>query len=342
MRQLVLSTVLFPALTAALLAQSVVVPNANANVGGGGGTNTLIRNANNPRTYQQGINASELTGIPVGSVITGVSLRFSISASNPASWPPADVSWTSYDIFMGPANPTASWVADPMLNFASAPQQVRTGPVTIDANSFVDTAVLPAPNPFADFYFDFQNPFLYLGGDLAILFSHPGSSDTANAPFPETVASNAATHGVSRSQSIYPASSATATAAASFYVMRVHYGYGTGCGGATGTPVLVQNANTTGGAGGNIRLTIVNAPASSLCVYALGFTQLSVPISSGCTLLVSPDVLLAELADTKGRAVTNVVIPPAVTGAFFAQGGVLDPTAPGGLSVTNGVSPSAN
>jgi hypothetical protein len=328
-------------MSAGLLAQSVVVPNSSATVGGTGGTNTLLRNAGQPRTYQQGINASQLTGIPAGSVITGVSLRFSSSASNPVSWPPADISWTAYDIFMGPANPTASWVGDPALNFAAPPQQVRGGGVVIDAGTFADIATVPTPNPFGEFYFDFQNPFPYAGGDLAILFSHPGSTDTANPPFPESVASSAATHGVSRSQSVYPSTSATAMLAASFYVMRIHYGYGAGCAGATGTPVLVHNANTTGGAGGNLRLTLVNTPPGSLCLFALGFTQLSVPLGGGCTLLTSPDVLLAALSDTKGRAVHNIPVPPAVTGSFFAQGGVLDPTAPGGISVSNGVSPSA-
>ena len=77
-------------LASSLAAQSVVVPNASATVGSGGGLNTLVRNAGNPRTYQQGINASELTGIPVGAVITGVSLRFAVlTGTNSPSWPAA-------------------------------------------------------------------------------------------------------------------------------------------------------------------------------------------------------------------------------------------------------------
>jgi hypothetical protein len=339
--RLLATSLLAPVLLApALLAQSVVVPNANATTLGTSQLNSIIRNAANPRSYQYGINAGELAGVPLGSVITGVSLRFMVFASNSPTWPPTDITWTNYDVYVGPAIPTATWTGDAMANFAAPPTQVRSGPLTLDANAFVNNGVAGVPNPWAEFYFDFQTPYLYLGGDLAMLFSHPGSTSTLTALYPETVASNAATYGVGRSQSVYPAG--TASAATTFYVMRVHYGYGVGCPGGSGTaPVLVQNGNTANGAGGNIRLTIVNAPASSLCVMALGFTQLAVPIGNGCTLLTSPDVMLAMLSDTKGRAVQNIPIPPAVLGSFFAQGGVLDPLAAGGLSVTNGVTPAA-
>lgn len=328
-------------LSAGLLAQSVVVPNANATTLGTGQLNSIIRNLANPRTYQYGINASELAAVPLGSVITGVSLRFSQLASNPAAWPPADITWPSYDISIGAAAPTASWGADPAANFLTPPQQVRTGPMTLDAGVFANLLQPGTPNPFAEFFFNFQTPYLYLGGDLAMLFSHPGSNDPALAQYPETVASNAALHGVGRSQSIYPAG--TATAATTFYVMRVHYGYGVGCPGTGGqTPVLVQNANTTGGLGGNIVLQVANAPAASLVIFALGFSQLNVPLGGGCDLLVSPDVLLVQLANTNGRAVQTIPVPPAAVGNFFAQGGVLDAGAPGGLTVSNAVSPSAN
>jgi hypothetical protein len=338
MRTLVPTILLSSFFPAIALAQSVVVPNANATTAGTSGLNTLIRNAANPRTYQYGVNASELAGIPIGSVLTGISLRL-YPATAAMSWPAADITWANYDISVGPANPTATWGANPATNFSSPPQVVRTGPMTLDGGAFTATATPAVPNPWSEFYFDFKVPYTYTGGDLAMLFSHSGSSDAAAPPFPEVVVPSAATHGVSFSQSVYPVG--TAMVSANFYVMRIHYGYGTGCGGATGTPVLVQNANTTNGAGGNIRLTIANAPPSSLCIYALGFTQLSAPLGGGCTLLTSPDVLLATLADTKGRAVQNIAVPPAVTGFFFAQGGVLDATAPNGISVTNGVSPVA-
>ena len=326
--------------TGTLCAQSVVVPNANATTLGTGQLNSIVRNAGNPRSYQCGINASELAGIPAGSVITGISLRFMVFGSNSTSWPASDIVWNNYDIFVGPAAPTAGWGADPSLNFSAPPQQVRSGPMTLDAGSLVNLNIPATPNPWSEFYFHFQTPYLYLGGDLAMLFSHPGSTDAAIAQYPETVVSNAATYGVARVQSIYPAG--TASTATTFYVMRIHYGYGAGCPGSSGTPVLVQNGNTTGGLGGNISLQVGNAPATAIAVFALGFTSLSVPIGNGCTLLTTPDVLLLQITDAKGRATQNFPVPPGAIGSFFAQAGILDATAPGGLTVSNGVSPTAN
>jgi hypothetical protein len=326
--------------TTTLFAQSVVVPNAQATTVGGGGTNTLVRNAGNPRSFQQGILASQLANIPVGAPITGISLRFSLSPSNSPTWPPADIQWTAYDIYQGPATPLAGWVADPALNFSSPPVQVRSGPMTLDANSFIDNEIAGVPNPWSEFYFDFTNPQPYLGGDLALLFSHPGSLDPTAAQFPETVASNAAAHGVGRTQSVYPAG--TASTAGSFFVMRVHYGYGAGCASSTGTPpVLVQNENTSGGLGGTLRFTLANTPANSLVVFAFGFSQISVPYGP-CTVLVSPDVLFAGLSNANGRAVQTIPVPPGFVGSFFAQGALLDAGVPGGLALTNGVSPAAN
>ena len=336
------STALFAGLfcSTSLLAQSIVVPNANAATLGTSQLNSIIRNAGNPRSYQYGINASELAGVPLGSVITGVSLRFMVFTSNSASWPPADIVWNNYDIFVGPAIPTATWSGNASTNFAAAPQQCRSGPMTLDAGVFSNLGIPATPNPWAEFYFDFQVPYQYLGGDLAMLFSHPGSTDPAVALYPECVVSNAAAHGVGRSQSVYPAG--IASAATTFYVMRIHYGYGAGCPGTSGTaPVMVQNGNTTGGAGGTIRLSIGNAPASTVGLFVIGFASTSSPMPNGCTLLASPDVTLFGFFNPKGRAVLSIAVPPGLTVNLFAQGAVLDPGAPGGFTMTNGVSPSA-
>jgi hypothetical protein len=328
------------AMVAPAMAQSVVVPNANATTRGTSQLNSIIRNAGNPRTYQYGINAAELAGIPVGSTITGVSLRFSALASNTISWPPADITWSNYDIWIGPANPTAGWVADPMQNFTSPPQQVRSGPMTLDAGVFSNQNLpAPAPNPWADFFFSFQSQYVYAGGDLAMLFSHPGSNDAAIALYPETVASNAATYGVGRSQSIYPVG--VATTGTTFYVMRVHYGFGVGCSGTSSVPVLVQNANTTGGAGGRVLLQTGNSAAGAPVIVILGFAQLNVPLPGGCPLLVTPDVTVVTVADAKGRSNLAFDVPPAMIGGVFAQALIIDPTAPGSLTTTNGVSPTA-
>lgn len=329
-------------LSGTLLAQSVVVPNANATTRGTAQLNSIIRNAANPRTYQYGVNAGELAGIPLGSVITGVSLRFSILASNPISWPAADITWNNYDILVGPANPTTTWVADPMLNFTTPPVVARSGPMTLDAGSFSNVVPpAPTPNPWSEFYFDFQQPYLYLGGDLAMLFSHPGSNDPALAQYPETVTSDANVHGVGRSQNIYPAG--TATAATTFYVMRIHYGYGAGCAGSNNqTPVLVQSGDTQSGLGGTIQLQIANAPAGSAAALMFGLGSAFLPLPNGCNLLVNPLSTLIVFSNANGRAPYAFQVPPAVQAAFNVQGAVLDVGASGGYSLTNGVQPTAN
>lgn len=328
------------ALTSTLLAQSVVVPAASENVATAGGLNTILRNSNAPRTYQYGVNAAGLTNLPIGNVITGVSVRFTTGSNSP-TWPPADITWSDYDIWVGPANPTAGWVGDPFLNFSLPPLQVRSGPLTLDAGTYVNTAVLVPPNPWGEFYFDFQTPFQYLGGDLAVLFSHPGSNDLAVAQFPETVASNALTHGVGRSQAINPPG--VATVATTFYVMRIHYGFDFGCIGSNGTaPTLVQNRNLTGGLGGNVRFTIVNAPPTALVAFILGNLQFSLPLNVNCNLFTDPALLFLDVTNLKGRAVLNVPVAPGVIGGMFAQGLVFDTLALDGFTMTNGVSPTAN
>jgi hypothetical protein len=327
-------------LAGALGAQSIVVPNGNAAVRGTSQLNSIIRNQGAPRTYQYGVNAAELAGIPIGSVITGISLRFQAFASNSASWPPADIVWTTYDVWAGPATPIATWGADPMANFAAPPVHVRTGPMTLDAGTFVNlNPPAPTPNPWSEFYFDFQSPYLWLGGDLALLFSHPGSTSTATAQYPEVVVSSAATYGAAIVQSIYPPG--TAAASTTFYVMRIHYGYGAGCpGSANQTPVLVQNADVTGGLGGTIRLQIGNTLPNIAVALVFGLGVAAAPLPNGCTLLTSPAATLILFTDGKGRAAYQMTIPPAIQAAFNVQGATLDPGAAGGFALTNGVSPT--
>ena len=90
----ILSLCTFSLIGADVLSQSVVIPNALTNTAGGGGTNTLLRDQGQPRTYMLGIPASELMAIPLGSIINGLSFRSTpIGAVNPVTWPPVDTTW---------------------------------------------------------------------------------------------------------------------------------------------------------------------------------------------------------------------------------------------------------
>lgn len=334
---------LYGLLGTSLFAQSVIVPAANATVRSGTQLNSILRNAGNPRTYMLGTSAAELAGIPVGAMIQGISVRFSNLTSNPLSWPGADITWNNYDILVGPCIPLASFTGNLLANFQGQPTQVRTGSMVLPAGSFSNVSPTgTTPNPWSEFYFDFQVPHLYLGGDLAFLFSHPGSNDTALAMYPETVAANAAAHGVGFAQSVYPASSATAAAATTFYVHRVHYGYGTGCPGTNQlVPMLVEGQDTSGGLGGSILLTVANAPASAPCILGFGFGSTPVPLPNGCTLLTVPVGTVFLLLSPLGRGALSLAVPPGVLARIEAQAFVFDLGASGGFTVTNGVSPTA-
>jgi hypothetical protein len=122
--------------TTSVLAQSVVVPAASANTSGTSGLNTLTRNSGNPRTYMLGVNASELAGIPVGEMIVGVSFR--AYSGTAAAWPVADVSWSDYEVSVGPCIPTTTFTTTFASNFLVPPVLVRDGAM-----------VIPCPTPAA-------------------------------------------------------------------------------------------------------------------------------------------------------------------------------------------------
>lgn len=327
------STLLFLLAPASLIAQSVVVPNANATVSGTSGLNTIVRDSGQARTYMMGINAAELTGIPVGDVIVGLSFRQ--WSGGTVVWPPTDATWADYEISIGPSISPAAFTATFASNFTGTPTLARDGAMLLPANTF---PVTTTPRPFGEFYFDLQTPVPYTGGDLGILMTHPGSSLTTNC-FLDVVASNAGTHGVAFSATTFQAASG---AAATFYVTRIHYGYGAGCPGTGGaTPVLVQNGDTTGGAGGTIMLSVANAPANQPALISVGFGRISAPLPNGCNLLITPLANSLIILDANGRGSQSINIPAAVTGTFNAQAFVLDAGAPGGFTTTNGVQPSA-
>jgi hypothetical protein len=210
-----------------LAAQSIVVPNANANSRGVGGFNTLVRDTGQPRTHMLGIPASELAGIPIGSVINGVSLRASVGAPNPPTWPPVDTTWSNYEVTIGYAAPLATWTGTFMSHFVNTPIPpvlVRTGPMVMEPNAFPNNGNLPTPTPnaFADFFWDFQKPFLYIGGDLGILFTHAGSDQPGSFVYIDYVQLTPPA-GVAYSASTFQAPSGTVSPC--FAISRIHYVY---------------------------------------------------------------------------------------------------------------------
>jgi hypothetical protein len=331
MRSLASVLGLLSVLAAGVDAQSVVVPNANASTRAGGGVNLVI-----VRTIMLGFPASELTGIPTGSYINGVSFRAAVSPLNPATWPPLDATWTNFDITVGYAIPLASWTGTFMSHFLSTPVPpllVRSGPMVIEKDTYQNNSALPAPltNPWGDFFFDFHKTFPYVGGDLAILLTHVGNNATGNF-FVEAITSSP-TRGVGFSSSSYQA---TSGASLPMNIARIHYGYGLGCPGTGGNvPNLVQTSDVTGG--GAVTFGVSNAPSAATALYVIGATTASVPLPNGCTLLTNPVIAFPVVLSVYGRTAFAASFPPGLSLTAHVQAFVVDAGAQGGFSATNGV-----
>jgi len=320
-----------------LAAQSVLVPASSASVRGTTGLNTLTREQGNARTYQFGLAASQLAGIPGGSVINGMSFRMAVSSANPAVWPSADVNFADYEIRIGEALPITNFSDSFQGNYLQTPQLVRDGALVMPAAKWTNTSSLPSPqaNPIADFYFDFQVPYFYAGGDLAITIAHTGSGATNSAYF-DAIPSSPASGFTALSANSFSAATGTSVP---FIIPRLHYGYGVGCPGTEGKiPNLVLRANVA--AGGTLHMELANGLPNALSVIGLGLVRTSTALPSGCTLLNNLDVTLFSALDGRGQAVYELVTVPGIPFPFYSQGGVFDPTSLLGYTLSNGVSPT--
>jgi len=146
-----------------------IAPNANTTVRG----NTTILNSpafSNPITSQMVINASELTYLPVGSQITGMSFR-GVSNSNV---PTSNVVFSDYQVFVSTAaNRPASMSATFANNEGADKVQVRSGGLFFGAGSLPGN---PTVNKFGP-TINFDRAFIYQGGDLCITIRHSGNQE---------------------------------------------------------------------------------------------------------------------------------------------------------------------
>jgi hypothetical protein len=313
------------------LAQSVVVPNANANARGNGALNVL-----DPlQTNMLGMSAAELAAIPIGSAIVGMSFRPGASTSTRPSWPLTDETYATFDVTIGYAQPLANWTTTFSANFTNTPippMLVRSGPLVLDAGTYLVVGTQPPlPNPWGDFFFEFHRPFPYLGGDLAIHFVHPRPMNTG-APLVDMLTTNP-TAGVYRGATTL---NATTGSSFGFPITRLHYGYGSGCPGTGGKlPGLVLTNDTSGG--GTASFALANAPATAVAAYAFGLVRASVLLPNGCTLLTPPVALVPVALNAKGRHLLSLTVAATVFGSVEVQGAVLDAGANGGFTLTNGV-----
>lgn len=145
---------------------SKVIPDSNVS-----GT-FLSPFANTVRTYQMLIDDSQLTTL-TGKYLTSISFRLPTSAN--AAWPPADATFSSYEIYLSdgadPANRQLNFAA----NITGTQTMVRSGSLVIPAGSFTSGS---DPNVFS-YSLDFATPYLYNGGNLIVEIRHMGSNSTS-------------------------------------------------------------------------------------------------------------------------------------------------------------------
>ncbi len=144
-----------------------VVPNAFAGVAG---TGTFLYMVTTGRTYQHLMNGNQL-GAFNGMLLNGIQWRLPMSAT--ATWPPVDVSFANFDVYIGPGVAPSARSTTFANNYSGPVTQVRSGPLTIPAGSFPITGT---PRDFGlQIEFD---PYLYTGGHLTIEVRHTGMVGT--------------------------------------------------------------------------------------------------------------------------------------------------------------------
>lgn len=329
---------------ASLTAQSLVVPSVAASVSQlPGGYTTLLRSA--ARTYLVAIEASELASIPVGDTIVGMSFRCGTNTVQPfPNQPSGSLDFIDFTVTIGPcitpSTITAGGTPPPLIAsvWIGAPTVARIGPLSIPNGTFVHSNV--SPPPFSEYYFDFQTPVVYTGGDYAILVERSACTNYLTGTFEGApngyragayAFGNNVDHGTELAYVNTP------------LITRLHYGYGTGCPGTGGRiPICVQNANVTGGLGGSILFTATNAVPNTFGVFAVGFGRASAPLGNGCYLLLNPFSSTWATCDPSGMLTTTLNLPAGLSATFHAQYGLMDLGTTIGFTVTNAVEPRLN
>lgn len=153
--------------TTLAMADFVVLPNYYETNHGSTHQNTIMRNAGNARSYQVIFDKSQLTNVPEGAIITGISYRIK---NDYAPWPPEPGAWwDDYEIRIGtPATTVATMSRTFSQNLSGNEVLVQDGPYRVPNYYFVPGEVFPTAS------LNFQQPWVYPGGDVIVDIRHPG------------------------------------------------------------------------------------------------------------------------------------------------------------------------
>ncbi|MEW6250319.1 MAG: hypothetical protein AB1716_06715 [Planctomycetota bacterium] len=199
----------------------LVAPNTYATQGGTSGLNTLLRDAPNARTYQFAIDPSQLTMVPDGGLIQGVTWRIRAVATY-TTWPATDAHWANYDIQVSKSNfPVGALSTTFADNIGPDVVIARAGALTVPANSFPGGAVWP-PN-LNDFGYNlmFAAPYTYHTGDTLLFTVRHDGNDTGTNRFLDSISSTA---GAGMMQALSATSyTATTGSSASISIAKIIY-----------------------------------------------------------------------------------------------------------------------
>jgi hypothetical protein len=170
------------------LSGTAVAPNSYFSKYGTIGLNTLLRNTNNPRAYQMQFSAAALAGLPVGAKITELWFRLK---TNSAAFPASTVTWSDYQVTLAQAANSVSAMSNTFSANMYSPVLVKSGPLSVSPNNFTSGG---APNAFCPFIV-FDTPYTYQGGDLVMLFRHPGSDSTVIAALLDSLSTSTSGYG---------------------------------------------------------------------------------------------------------------------------------------------------
>ncbi len=242
----------------------ISLPRGNEGCGGASGINTLIRDLGAPRTAQMVYAADELKTIPVGAKIDSLSFRFfpDTGAANnpPGTWPAANLQYANYDVKLSKLAAGLTVATMSLTNFTSnidagSAVMVRSGPMTLPANSLTGGAQQPAVNPWNEMIIDFATPYVYDGQDLVVTVSHNGSN-VVGTRFLDAIATTHAGFGTRfRCISANAYNATTGGAAATQTILRLKYHTDLGGTGAITPTAVEQNCNAL--------ITVVVTPGSS-------------------------------------------------------------------------------
>jgi hypothetical protein len=166
-------------------ADTVIVPNVAESQAGTGGYSTILNSQ--ARSYQMVTGSAELTGIPVGSRITGITWRRP-SWQAMSAWPAGPATFTNFDVTLSTSNfPPGQLHTTYTENIGPDAVQVRAGQMVFETGWFPGGATTPNVNPFGRVV-EFTTPYVYQGGDLLLTIRHSGngfssgSLDTVTSP----------------------------------------------------------------------------------------------------------------------------------------------------------------